>query len=188
MLKNKLNWFEFTSKNLRKSNLYECHSIDNNPKWINECKKNAPNYLLDNILFFHNANVITSEFLGRACTFFDPIPNICPDLIYLDAPDQFSSIGHLRGLSTNHPDRMPMAADILSFEHFLQPGALIIVDGRTANSRFLKCNLQRDWAYYFSEEWDQHFFELQEKPLGIYNKMFIDHTLGSSFYKRISNY
>ena len=27
-----------------------------------------------------------------------------------------------------------------------------------------KCNLQREWAYYFSEECDQHFFELQEKP------------------------
>ena len=29
-----------------------------------------------------------------------------------------------------------MAADILSIEHFLHPGTLIVIDGRTANARF----------------------------------------------------
>ena len=81
---------------------------------------------------------------------------------------------------------MPMAADILSFEHFLQPGTLIIVDGRTANARFLKCNLQRNWAYFYSPEWDQNFFELQEDPLGIYNKTMLEHCLGEAYFKRIS--
>ena len=109
---------------------------------------------------------------------YDNFPNICPDLIYLDAPDQFSSIGDVRGISTNHPDRLPMSADILTFEHFLLPGTLIVVDGRTANARFLKTNLQRDWIYHYSEEYDQHFFELKETPLGIYNKRQIEFCLG----------
>ena len=59
-----------------------------------------------------------------------------------------------------------MSADILSLEHHLLPGTLIVVDGRTANARFLKANLQRNWQYRFIHEYDQHFFELVEDPLG----------------------
>ena len=104
------------------------------------------------------------------------MPNIRPDFIYLDGPDQYSSIGDLRGLHTRHPDRMPMAADILTIEHFLEPGTMILVDGRTANARFLKCNLQRNWDYVFLEKYDQHFFELNETPLGYWNKKAIEFT------------
>ena len=160
---NKKNYYEFTSKELRRGNLYECHSIDNSKEWIEKSKEiispELINFKFNNL---HLSTVKVSEFCGKVCTFYDPLPNICPDLIYLDGPDQFSPIGDIRGLSTNHKDRMPMSADILAFEHFLQPGTLIVVDGRTANSRFLKSNLQRNWAYFHSPEWDQHFFELQK--------------------------
>ena len=80
-----------------------------------------------------------------------------------------------------------MAADILSIEHFLLPGTLIVVDGRSANARFLKSNLQRKWSYSYCENFDQHFFELLEEPLGIYNKKQIDFCLGEDFYKRLKN-
>lgn len=183
--KNKLNFFDYSRKALRRENLYECHSIDNYDEWINECYEKVPqDFFEKNILFFHKANLIISDFNGRVCSFYDPIPNICPDLIYLDGPDQFSARGSVRGISTAHQDRMPMSGDILSFEHFLQPGTLIVVDGRTANARFLVSNLQRNWAYYYSEEFDQHFFELQEQPLGIYNKVHIEHCLGDSYFSR----
>ena len=182
---NKLKWLEFSEKKLRRESLYQCHSVDNNSNWIEECRKNTPiEFIKEKLLTFHEAKLITSEFLGRVCTYFDPIPNISPDLIYLDAPDQFSAIGDIRGISTKHKDRMPMSGDILNFEHFLQPGTLIIVDGRTANARFIKSNLQRNWAYFYSSEWDQHFFELQEKPLGIFNEMHINHCLGESYFLR----
>ena len=106
------------------------------------------------------------------------MPNICPDFIYLDAPDQFSVKDDIRGLSTNHPDRMPMSADILAIEHFLTPGTLVVVDGRTANARFLKTNFQRDWDHWHSEEYDQHFFELNEEPLGVFNQRQVEFCLG----------
>ena len=184
---NKKKFHEYTSKNLRRGNLYQCHSIDNSQSWIDNCKKIIPKNLLDNNFNnFYLSNLVISDFCGRLCTFYDPLPNICPDLIYLDAPDQYSATSNLRGLSTRHQDRMPMSADILTFEHFLQPGCLIIVDGRTANARFLSCNLQRNWSYFYSKEWDQHFFELQEEPLGIFNKKMIDHCLGKSFYERLN--
>ena len=41
---------------------------------------------------------------------------------------------------------MPMSCDILKIEHFLKPGTIIVVDGRAANSRFIKKNLQRNWT------------------------------------------
>ena len=119
--------------------------------------------------------------------YYKNLPNICPDLIYLDGPDQFSPAGDVRGVNTRNPDRLPMSADILAIENFLLPGTLIVVDGRTANSRFLKANLQRNWYYHHSYKYDQHYFELLEKPLGIYNKKQIDFCLGKDFYSRLVN-
>ena len=183
---NKKKYVDFTSRNLRRDNLYECHSIDNYQSWIDECKELLPDDLINNgIVNLHCSKLSISEFSGRVCTFYDPVPNLCPDLIYLDGPDQFSPTGDIRGLTTNHQDRMPMSGDILAFEHFLQPGTLIVVDGRTANARFLAANLQRRWAHCYSEDWDQHFFELQEEPLGIYNKRMLDHCLGNKYFQRL---
>ncbi len=183
---NKKKYFDKTFKELRRKEQYQVFSIDNNQSWIDECKKNIPKDLRTNgFINLHQSDLITGEFKDKICTYYSSIPNICPDLIYLDGPDQFSAKGEVRGLSTKHQDRMPMAADILSFEHFLQPGTLIIVDGRTANARFLKTNLDRNWFHVYEREWDQHFFELQETPLGIYNERMIDHCLGEEFYKRI---
>ena len=107
---------------------------------------------------------------------YKKLPNICPDLIYLDAPDQYSPNGNVRGISTRHPDRLPMAGDLLAIEHFLLPGTLIVVDGRTANARFLRANFQRSWRYQYFKNFDQHFFELDESPLGVWNNKQINFT------------
>jgi len=176
---NKEKYFDYVSQNLRRKNKFECFSVDNNQEWIDKCKLTAKT----NLVNYHYSKCKVSTFNGRICTFFESLPNICPDFIYLDGPDQFSPEGNVRGIDTKHPDRLPMAADILAIEHFLLPGTFILVDGRTANARFLKTNLQRDWCYSYSEEFDQHYFELIERPLGIYNKKQIDFCLGNSYYK-----
>jgi len=176
---NKLKYGDFVNKNLRRSNPFECHSVDNNKQWIETTKTSNT---IKNVTF-HYCPCNVTTFNDRICTLYDNFPNICPDLIYLDAPDQFSPIGNVRGISTNNPDRLPMSADILSFEHFLLPGTLIVVDGRTANARFLKSNLQRNWDYHHSEEYDQHFFELKETPLGVYNQRQIEFCLGLDWNK-----
>ena len=178
---NKQRIASYVEKNLRRSNPFQCFSIDNNKEWIKVCQNTSKTSLIK----YHYSECSISTFNGRICTFFEDMPNICPDLIYLDGPDQFSPIGEVRGITTNHPDRLPMSADILALEHFLLPGTLVVVDGRTANARFLKTNLQRGWSYYHDERSDQHYFELVEKPLGIYNKRQIDFCLGNDFYKRI---
>jgi len=175
---NKSLHFEYVQSELRRSNPFECYSIDNNQEWIDFTQKSYPN--LDNVKF-HFSDLEMSTFNQRVCTFYKDIPNISPDFIYLDAPDQFSSEGSIRGVSTRHPDRMPMSADILAFENFLLPGTLIVVDGRTANARFLKNNFQRQWMHTYSKEFDQHFFELTEPPLGPYNEKQIKYCLGSQW-------
>jgi hypothetical protein len=112
-----------------------------------------------------------SKFNDRICTLYDIIPNVCPDIIYVDGPDQFNVNGSINGISTNKIDRLPMAADVLLLEPFLLPGTLIIFDGRTANARFVKNNLQRKWDYIHIDEADIHIFELIEEPLGALNKV-----------------
>lgn len=177
---NKKAYARFVKENLRRSNPFELHSVDCMKEWIDACLKTIPAEF-EELVNIHYCPLEMGEFNGRLCTYYDQLPNICPDFIYLDAPDQFSAQGDVRGLTTAHPDRMPMAADILTIEHFLAPGTLILVDGRTANARFLKCNLQRNWRYHYEEEFDQHYFELFEPPLGRINKKQIEFSLKSSF-------
>ena len=168
---------------MRRSNPFELHSVDNDTSWIETASQALPEFLRDRC-HLHHCPLEIGEFAARLCTYYRNLPNLAPDLIYLDGPDQFSAEGDLRGLSTAHPDRMPMAADILVFEHFLTPGTLIVVDGRTANARFLATNLQRRWSYWHAVEFDQHFFELVETPLGPYNARQIEHCLGDDFSVR----
>ncbi len=172
----------FVKENLRRDNPFECHSVDNNKQWIEytKSKSNTKN------ITFHYSDCHVSTFNSKMCTFYDDVPNICPDLIYLDAPDQFSPKGEIRGLSLRSPDRLPMAADILTLEHFLLPGTLIVVDGRTANARFLKSNFQRNWVHFHSYEHDAHYFELQETPLGIFNEKQINFCLGEDWLNKLS--
>jgi hypothetical protein len=179
---------DFDPNSLRRDNPYKLHSVDNCNNWLQSVKSNlALESRGSNYVEFHLAHLRVGTFCDRICTYYDPLPNVCPDIIYLDGPDQFSALGSVRGITTAHQDRMPMSADILSIEHFLLPSTLIIVDGRSANARFLRANLQRNWAYYYADDWDQHFFELQEIPLGVYNRRHIDSTLGASFYDRLAH-
>ena len=180
LTKNKKKYEHFVNINLRRESKFECHTVDNQLKWIKKIRSN--NNLIN--VKYHYAEVKMGTFNDRACTFYKKLPNVCPDFIYVDGPDQFSVKGSIRGVSTCRQERLPMSGDILMLEHFLLPGTLIVVDGRTANARFLKTNLQRDWIYFHDKNNDQHYFELIEDPLGIYNKKQIDFCLGNKFYIR----
>lgn len=102
---------------------------------------------------------------ARICHIFDSLPNFNADLIYLDGPDCDQVADSIYGISV-HPKisskaaAVPMSGDLLLLEHFIQPGSWIIVDGRGANSEFLKTHFVRDWEYNYRSELDQHFFHL----------------------------
>ena len=170
----------FVAKNLRRNNAFEAHAVDDSEEYIEISKQRIPQDLRSYV-FFHMSRAHMCLFNDRIATEYRSLPNICPDLIYLDAPSQHSVLGDINGISTAHADRLPMACDILRFEHFLLPGTLIVVDGRTANARFLKTNFQRNWAHLHDVAADAHYFELQETPLGRYNKMQLDYCLGGKF-------
>lgn len=170
---------EFFKTKTRAAHPFKCFSIDDSQHWIEMTQLSFGDLPCVN---FHFSVCRMTTFNDRACTMYDDLPNICPDLIYLDAPHQSSPLGNINGISTNYSDRMPMAADILLIEHFLVPGTLIVVDGRTANARFLKANLQRKWQYDYMPEFDQHFFELKEKPLGRLNKAQIEYCHGKNWF------
>ena len=68
----------------------------------------------------------------------------------------------------------PLSIDILKIEYYLNPGTIIVVDGRYANSIFLKNNLQRNWIYKYNSKIDQHYFYLNEKNIGIKSRKLIN--------------
>ena len=112
-----------------------------------------------------------SLFEGRICHVFDPFPNFTADFIYLDGPDCDQVIGEIAGISVNTGEslggyNLPMAADILRLEFFLEPGCQIVVDGRGANAEFLRTCFRREWEYEYNRDIDQHFFKLVSPPWG----------------------
>jgi hypothetical protein len=168
---------------LRRAEPFMIHAVDAMPQFIDIARRRLGAELAERVQFHHSA-VRMTEFAGRICTSYDTIPNICPDLIYLDGPDQHEVEGSISGISTRHFDRWPLACDILKIEHFLLPGTLILVDGRTANARFLKSNLQREWRYEHDQEGDVHYFEMIEDPLGKWNRRQIEFCLGEDWRAR----
>ena len=167
-------------KKLRRNNPFELFVIDNEKKYLNIAKKNLNRYLKQNKtrVNYHFSNANMTIYNRRISTEFKTLPKCNPDFIYLDGPDQFNIKGKAKGINIGHIDFMPMTCDILKFENFLQPGTIILSDGRKANTRFLKTNFKRNWFYKEDEESDQVIFYLIEKPLGYVNKKTLD------FYKK----
>lgn len=167
---------DYVRENLRRNDPFRVFTVDNFPDWVAESRQGLPGELAEYVEYTVSPVDMTT-FNGRVCTLYRQLPNVCPDLIYLDGPSQFGVEGDMRGISTAHKDRLPMAADLLAIEHFLLPGTLIVVDGRTANARFLRANFQRGWTYHAYPEYDIHTFELTEEPLGKWNRRQLDYCL-----------
>jgi hypothetical protein len=180
LVRNRRDFADHVRANLRRSNPFEIHCIDDDREFIETTSRRLPAELSD-LAFMHHSECEMGTFNSRICTFYGTIPNVCPDFVYLDGPSQFSVRGDVRGVSTRHMDRLPMAGDILAMEHFFLPGTLVLVDGRTANARFLRANLQRGWRYSHIEASDVHVFELAEPPLGELNRKQIEFCLGAEW-------
>ena len=83
---------------------------------------------------------------NQICHFYKKIPNIIPDFIYLDGPSPLNVKGNINNIDFSK--HSVMSADILKLESILQPGCVILVDGRSNNARFLKNNFKRKFQYY----------------------------------------
>lgn len=163
---------------LRRNNAFELHTVDVSKDWLDVTMARVRPADRP-VVFPFQSTVSIGTFGDRICHFYDRLPNICPDLIYLDGPMQHDVVGNIGGVDFRHNDRTVVAADVARMEWLLLPGTLIVVDGRTNNARFLKANFQREWSYTHDEEGDVHIFELVEAPLGGLNKKQIEFCLGA---------
>ena len=169
--------------NLRRGNPFEVHVVDDMQRYLDEAVARVPADLRGRVIPLLSPVDMTT-FSGRICTQYRRLPNVSPDFIYLDGPSQASAEGDVQGISTRHPDRLPMSCDLLRLEPFLLPGTLVLVDGRTANARFLRAHFYRTWDYRWDAHADVHWFELREEPLGRYNRAQVEWCLGADWLSR----
>jgi len=169
LMKNKREYNSFVESKLRKNNPFELHTVESSSEWMKKTISQLPAYL-KHFVNTTVSDVSMSTLNSKICTLYEKLPNICPDFIYLDGPGQYDPINSINGITTAHPDRMPMVGDLIKIEHFLLPGTIILVDGRTANARFLLNNFQQDWAYKHYFDQDISVFVNESPPLGKYNE------------------
>jgi hypothetical protein len=174
--KNKADFLAIEEKpELRNRFMFQIFSVESDKQWIEHSQSNFPKHLLEHVNF-HYSEIKISTFNGRICHFYDNLPDIVPDFIYLDGPNPKDVKGNVNGMTFQCDERTVMAADLLLMESILLPGTFIIVDGRTNNARFLKNNFQRNFEMSWDKDDDVTSFELKEERLGKYN------ILGSDFY------
>ena len=164
---------------LRRNNPFELFIIENEKKFFSISKKRLEKFSnkINIKINYLSTDVKMTEYKGIISTEYKKLPLCNPDFIYLDGPDQFNIKGDCNGISIRHIDMMPMNSDILKIEYFLVPGTIVVVDGRGANSNFLKNNLQRKWSYKYDKMFDQHIFVLNDQSIGRYNDLLLN------FYK-----
>ena len=174
--KNKADFLALEEKpELRNRFMFQIFSVESDKQWIEHSQSNFPKHLLEHVNF-HYSEIKIDTFNGRICHFYDNLPDIVPDFIYLDGPNPKDVKGNVNGMTFQCDERTVMAADLLLMESILLPGTFILVDGRTNNARFLKKNFQRNFEMSWDKDGDITSFELQEERLGKYN------ILGSDFY------
>jgi hypothetical protein len=160
---------------LRNRFLFQIFAVDSDEKWIEYSRNKLPEHLKKHIHYCYS-EVTIGTFNDRICHYYDKLPDIVPDFIYLDGPSPKDVKGEINGMTFQCDERTVMSGDLLKMEPILIPGAFILVDGRTNNARFLANNFQRDFEMNWDKKADITTFELKEERLGKYN------ILGSDFY------
>ena len=161
------------SPNLRRENPWHLDSVDESLEWSELAKSRLPKTLLSHVSF-HQREVTMGAFHDRPVTYYRDLPNRAFDLLYIDGPSQYAqAVPDWIGFNIASPERMPMSADALRIEYFLQPGTLVLFDGRRANSDFFENNLQGKWKKRYSSKFDQTLFENRGKSLGRFNSEFL---------------
>lgn len=158
---------------IRNRFMFELFSVDSNEYWMNESKRRLPAHLSERIHLTYS-KVHAGTFNGRLCHFYDSLPNVIPDFIYLDGPAPKDVEGAVNGLDFSLDERTVMSGDLLLMESTFLPGTFILVDGRVNNVRFLQKNFQRDYRFSYDVDGDVSTFELIEPRLGKYNILGMD--------------
>lgn len=159
------------------TNPFSFDVIDDQKKYINISKKRIESFSNQEIIkpVFKLSKCKLTQFNGIYCNAYNYLPNAIPDFIYLDGPDINEINNSINGIKLSSGQKYPpLNSDILKMEYFLNPGTIIVVDGRSSNSLFLKNNFQRDWTHRYNNFNDQNYFILNEKTNGVKSKKLIN--------------
>ena len=173
LLKNKNNYGKKINL-IRRSNPFKVYSIESEKKYMSLTKSVLPKKLKKHTSIFHS-NTQLINYKDHLCGCYSKLPQICPDLIYIDGPSPYSyrnSKNFFFNLS--HPDTTNVTCDLLRIEHFLLPATIVIFDGMTNNARFNYRLLERDWLVHEDTINDYTIMILNENPLGIHHKNHLD--------------
>lgn len=165
----KQNWNDYVDLHIDSDNQFDkphIFSIESSEKRQKNSLKKIQTVNLNDFSEIAFSKVSISEYQGQICHFYDTLPNIVPDFVYLDGPDPMTVSGSINGLSFQNPKRTVMSGDILKYESTLLPGFFMITDGRTNNARFLSRMLKREYRIEYHSNADVTTFELMEKRLG----------------------
>lgn len=167
--KNQADWEALPEKPaLRNRHLFHCFTVDASKNWLAKAEAGFPAALRPRVTF-HHSTVHIGTHNGQLAHFYDNLPDIIADFIYLDGPDPKDVQGSINGLTFQCDERTVLAADLLLMESTFLPGTFILVDGRTNNARFLVRNFQRRYEVQWNRDADITTIELIEDRLGALN-------------------
>jgi hypothetical protein len=176
LAKNERDWEALPQKPaIRNRFMFQVFSVDASQPWIDETKSRFSAELLPRVHFSHSSIKI-GTYCGQLCHYYEQLPDIVPDFIYLDGPAAKDVQGTLNGVSFQCDERTVMSGDLLLLEPTFLPGTFILVDGRTNNARFLARNFKRPFKIHWDKHRDVTTMELDEDRLGKYN------LLGADFF------
>lgn len=162
---------------LRTARPFFLFSVDTTDRWIEATRQIVPASLVDRVVFVRS-EAEAGLFHGRLCHFYRQLPDVVPDFLYVDGPDPAAVAGDAGGLGWASGERIVMSGDLLVMEPGLTPGALVLVDGRTLNARFLAAHLYRNWSVAHDAGTDITAMELREAPIGDENRSLLHFQLG----------
>ena len=169
--KNEADWEALPNKPaIRNRFAFNVFSVDASEPWVATAEARIPKRLRPRV-HLHYSAVRIGTFQERMCHFYDQLPDIVADFIYLDGPAPKDVQGSINGMRFQCDERTVMSGDLLLMEPILLPGTLILIDGRTNNARFLQRNFERNWNMVYDRKGDI------TTRLGPYN------VLGSDFFK-----
>jgi len=123
------------------------YTVDTSERWLENTRTKLG--ALAEMVDLRHSPASLHVHAAQLVSYYDKLPNIVPDMIYLDGPDPRTVTGSFNGIAFGTEDganRSVIAADILLYETSLNPGCTVIVDGRKYNVEFLQTNLRRNWA------------------------------------------
>lgn len=141
-------------------------SVESSQFWAENTAERLKASGLGDFCTIHHSDAHIGEHQGQLCSFYETLPDIVPDFVYLDGPDPAAVKGSINGLTFQSPRRTVMAGDMLKYESTLLPGFFMIADGRTNNARFLYNNFKRKYKMEFHVEAGVSTFEMIEDRLG----------------------